>query len=424
MKDHIEDILSSKKMEIEKLKAPEDFESRIGNALRNRKKKRFNRRAIAVVLIAALLLTYNFDTIAYYGKKLLGYDEVTSESIRQLNEEGMGQEINKSCTFSDGTKVILDGIMFDDKELVAFYKIENKNKEIGAENVLLSLKGLAPIRYSARNGHGKAIDSNTQVWTMTFEPPVFFEKWMSFDIEHSINGKFENGSIDFTLNRSKAMKHTVKYNINKEIKIGDVNVDFKTITASRLSTVVEGKLEAANTSSTQSLKDREKEFSGLAVDFDLIANSKKLQPVSGTRSAVGENINITSTSDGLPTDVNSLEIKNIHLVDTRMIDKDVALTAQTKELKLADDLVIKNVYYEGENTCVTVESKGIPNIGLFIDGRQADSIGPVPSADNESYAGYIGKVFKFKGRGDNMKLSVKTLCYAQFCDQTINIPVD
>ncbi len=423
MGDRIEEFLYKEKIKLEELKAPEEFESSLRSALKTRKKKRFNLAAAVAVLIAVLVLTYSSDAIAYYGRKLLGYDEVVSGSIKQLNEEGMGQEINKSHTFSDGTEITLNGIMFDDKELVAFYKIENKNKDLGNESISLKLKGLAPMKYSMSNGQGKSIDEHTRVWTMTFEPPAFFEKWMSFDVEYPVNGKYENGSIRFTLNRSKAMKHIVKWNIDREIVIGDVKVAFDTITASRLSTVVEGSLETENDSLKQSLGG-EIGYQRLAVEFDLTANGKKLQLDSCSFSDSGNKIDFSSISDGLPADINLLEISNIHLVDWRMVDKNTDLTLQTHNLKLADDLVVKTVYHEGENTCVNIESKGRPVMGLFIDGKQADNIEPLYPADNKSSADTIDKVYKFKGRGENMTLSVKTIEYAEYSDESIKIPVE
>ena len=63
-------------------------------------------------------------------------------------------------------------------------------------------------------------------------------------------------------------------------------------------------------------------------------------------------------------------------------------------------------------------------MGLFIDGKQADSVVPAPEADDDSSPKGTDKVYKFKGRGDNMVLSIKTLDYAEYSDSSINIPLD
>lgn len=42
------------------------------------------------------------DTLAFYGKKLIGYESVMNGTLKELNQLGKGQIIGKSHTFSRG----------------------------------------------------------------------------------------------------------------------------------------------------------------------------------------------------------------------------------------------------------------------------------------------------------------------------------
>ena len=83
----------------------------------------------AVILLMVLISGLNYDVFAFYGKKILGYDQITSGSFKELNELGRGQEINKSYKFKNGTEVIVDGVMFDKNKLSIMYRIKGESKE-------------------------------------------------------------------------------------------------------------------------------------------------------------------------------------------------------------------------------------------------------------------------------------------------------
>ncbi len=114
----VEKMLNENKNDIDQIKVPKELEERLSSALNNHKptkaKRKYVKVRIAVAFIAVLLIGYNIDTLAFYGKQLIGYDQVMNGTLKELNELGKGQMIDKSHTFEDGVIITLDGIMIDE----------------------------------------------------------------------------------------------------------------------------------------------------------------------------------------------------------------------------------------------------------------------------------------------------------------------
>ena len=114
-----------KREQLQKLQVPEDFEARLRNKLNAAPKKK---KRIAPWLISAAILflgfaVINYPALAFYGKTLFGYEEIMSESIQKLNEEGYGQAINEQITLHDGTILTIEGIMADRNQLEMYYHV-------------------------------------------------------------------------------------------------------------------------------------------------------------------------------------------------------------------------------------------------------------------------------------------------------------
>ena len=72
-----------------------------------------------------IFVGYNYNGFAYYGKKIMGFDDLMSGTLAELNEEGMGQTIGKSVLLEDGTEFTVDGIMTDANQLILYYTLTN-----------------------------------------------------------------------------------------------------------------------------------------------------------------------------------------------------------------------------------------------------------------------------------------------------------
>src|SRR5690606_30138535 len=121
----IEKLLKSYKDELDKMETPEDMEIRLRKSLDGLPNKRRVRtlKRLAVFIVVLFLIGYNFDALAYYGRKFMGYENIMNGTLKELDELGEGQAINKSYEFKNGVKITLDGIMLDDNNLIAFYTI-------------------------------------------------------------------------------------------------------------------------------------------------------------------------------------------------------------------------------------------------------------------------------------------------------------
>ncbi|NLP44165.1 MAG: DUF4179 domain-containing protein, partial [Peptococcaceae bacterium] len=128
--EKVEELLEQEKQRIGNLAVPAEMEDRLKAALakvpqKNPQRKSNFKLKVAAAILVFFLFSYNLDTFAYYGKQLIGYEKVMNGTLQELNEMGKGQSINKSHTFPNGVKVILDGIMLDDNNLVLFYRIQD-----------------------------------------------------------------------------------------------------------------------------------------------------------------------------------------------------------------------------------------------------------------------------------------------------------
>lgn len=423
----VESALMHKKEELDSMKAPAEMEALLRQALKGRKRHVVYKPA-AAILIAALLITYSFDSLAYYGKKFTGYDQIAVGSLKQLNEEGRGQEINKSCTFSNGVEVIIDGIMFDENELVAFYKVHSSGK---LQDILnynlprLHVSGLKPGGYNFTGGQGKIADEQNMNFMDTMEPPAFYEKWMRMDVELIIDKRTEIRSIDFTLDRNQAMKRTTRMDLSAVASLGDYKISFDRLTASTMSTVLEGRIVPATDAGLKTFNAETTEASMEIpqLRFDIISDSGKVSQFYGGQSSSNNDISFSSTSDALPKDFKTLQIRDIRLETMKLVDKTVDAGPDTKDIKICYDLILKRVYQDGDEIFAVVSSSGIPVMGLFEGDKQLEQVNPEALDLEAKSENPVERVYMFKGTGDNLKLQIKYIRYSTFSPDTIDIPV-
>ena len=193
-----------------------EMEARLYQALENYQKRKRTGKIwfpkVAVLILTLFLLVSQIDTFAYYGKKLLGYDQVMTGTLKELNELGSGQTIGKSYTFKNGISVTLDGIMLDDNQMIVFYTIKDPQGAVDDFYLhhSMSLKGLFK-EYQMHNGQGNMNEEKTEMKNMfRFQTPLFFEKKLKLSFSLGEGAQREIGEIPFTLDWTKAMGHTIK----------------------------------------------------------------------------------------------------------------------------------------------------------------------------------------------------------------------
>ena len=173
----LEDLLNEEKNKLERLELPTNMEDRLRNTLDNipSKKKKSIRGRVAALIIVVLLLGYNMDTLAYYGRQLIGYESIMDGTLSELSQLGKGQIIDESYTFKNGVKVTLDGVMLDDNNIVVFYSINDHRGDIVNLNSLIpNIVGSFGNRYDG-GGQGIIDNSNKQInWIMSYDSPKFY----------------------------------------------------------------------------------------------------------------------------------------------------------------------------------------------------------------------------------------------------------
>lgn len=427
----IDEALNEEKMKLENIQVPDELEDRLRGALNKKINKKW-KGLLAAALILLVICFYSYDAIAYYGKKIIGYDSTMYGNLKELNEKGRGQEINKSYVFSDGTEIRLDGIIFDDNKLIAFIK-ESSSAGIDKISINYSINGLRFMKYFNLGGTGKGNEEWTEAnFIYEFEPPAIYEKWLSLDIIKISGGKAEEGKIKFTLDRNKAMGYTVKQNIGKTVKIEDLNIRFDKITITPIAAVVEGEITGGTSFKGDFLEGGNTDHP--LVDFDLIINDKIYN--CGTRNMSGSNdkIQFKNESITVPANINTLKISNIKFAVQRIVDKRVSIKPDTKDLKVdtdKGDIVIKNVRQDGKSTYITIKSdvefdlQNNPALAISADGKDiASSEQALDKEYIENGKKYKERTFKFDALSDEIELAIKVVYDIHSSSEVIEIPIN
>jgi cbb3-type cytochrome oxidase subunit 3 len=417
-------------MELDNIKVPDELEGRLRIAI-NKSSKKKGKGLIAAVLILFVICFYGYDAIAYYGKRILGYDKTMYGNIKELNEKGRGQEINKSFRFNDGTEIKLDGIIFDDNKLIAFIK-EYSISGFDKTTMNYSINGLRFMKYGNQSGAGNYNKERTEInWIFEFEPPAIYEKWLSLEITKIADGKVEEGKIKFTLDRNKAMGHTVKQDINKTVSIEDINIKFDKITISPIAAVVDGEITGGPSFNGDFLTNGNTDHP--LVDFDLIINGKAYNCGSRSMGGSNEKMQFKNESITVPSDVQTLKINNIKLATEVFVDKMVKIKSDSKDLKVdtqKGNIIIKKVRQDNKSTYITIKSdmdfniNDNPVLTIFSAGNEfASSKQVIDSRYSENGREYTERTFKFETLGDEMELGIKVVYEIKRSSEVIDIPV-
>ena len=428
----LETILQEKTEEWNTMEAPAEMEDRLRQALQENKRRMPSYKPIAAILAVVLLFTYSFDSLAYYGKKFTGYDGMTVGSLKKLNEEGKGQEINKSCTFSNGVTVTIDGFVFDDNHWVFYYKVHCESGNL-LEDVLkynlpqLHAYGISPEGYNLTGGQGTLMDEQHMSFVDTLEPPRFYEKWMKLEVQLKVENVFETQTIRFTLNRNQAMEKTATVDLKAEARLGDYKILFDKLSASAMSSVISGRIIALTDDALNAFRGEtaESAFVTPHLRFDMVSDNGEVSTFSGGQSASGSNISFHSSADALPKDFITLQLKNIRFETMKLVDKTIEVGVETTDLQMDDDLIIKKIIQENDaETCVILSSRGIPVVGLSTGDLQLDQLNAEALEYEPESEQPVDRVYRFQGTGSNLMLSVKFIRYSEYSADTVNIPID
>lgn len=432
----VEQMLAEKKLELDRLEIPPELETRLRSALENRIPKiraRNNWKVkLAAGCIALMLIGYNFDALAFYGMKLIGYDQVMNGDLKQLNELGRGQVIGKSYSFQNGVTFTLDGIMLDGNQLLAFYIVKDSNGHVDKVNIapFMTIRGLF-AEYSMQNAQGEMNKDRTEIkYIASFEAPLFFEKRLHLNFSLPEGGVSESGDIAFTLDRSKAMGYTLKKVLGQTVEVDETKIRFESIAASPTKTVVEGSIQNIVELAADQIKGER--FRPNKLEVKLIANGEAVPQQGGGMSTDMKGITFHQDYDSLPANLETLQIELVSFAADHDVERQIKLQKGMPDRSvsiLGQQITIKGLYESKGNTCVTVtteESVVLTRVYLMIDGQRA--------ALKETIAGQLEKkpdgtiirtrTLLFSGTGRDLQLNIQRMMYQKAYNRVLYIPLD
>lgn len=426
--NRVEEQLMNEKQRINSITAPEDFEKRLRNTLNKVpvRKKRFTSgwMIVAAALLFISIVSYNYNAFAFYGKKLLGFDEIIFGTLKDLNDKGMGQTIDKAVKLPDGTDFIIDGMMTDENQTILYYTLSNPNGvnvDIIDPLIFSEIKGFLT---DARAVSGTYItnDAQTEVKGIkTFEPISPFSKKLT--LHYSVDAEAVNTkSITFPYDPNKAMQTEIKQSIRKTIKVDKGKITFKSITATPTSTVIKGTMNVKNIDRT-SLG-----FYGI----ELLANGKSVE-ILGSGSVTSYNgSSFDIQYDLLPKELKSLKLVVKEFVGYQVLDKKISLLSINKNATLLDHdlhVWVKDIAYTSEGTEITIATEQ----DVMLDGVSITSKnGEIPlkttirQTEEKAADGTLMKVrtLLFDAKVTPESLNIKGMHYNKHYNQSIEIPVD
>ncbi|MFT8320751.1 MAG: DUF4179 domain-containing protein [Bacillus sp. (in: firmicutes)] len=353
--NNMEELLKEEKKHIDALESPPELEMRLRNALdkveNNSSSFPFGWKLAAIAMLLFMFVGYNFNAFAYYGKKIAGFDEITSGTLKKLNEAGMGQRIEKKVALENGTELTLNGMMADENRVIIYYTLSNQNGLNDNYSDYFSPTRLTGFltkssRYEA--GQGIINEDKTEFKGLAeFDSISPFSKKLTFYYwQYEKNGQAKEEKISFSYDPNKAMKTELKQSIKQKVAVDQGTITFDSIVASPTSTVIKGSLNVKN-------------FDRLNEDLmgiQLIANGKSIEIIgSSSRSSLkGKNFEIQF--DALPKKVQTLEVNVKQFVGYKKINETFPLKAgQEKAYKIdGKNLWFNNITNTSKGTEITV----------------------------------------------------------------------
>jgi hypothetical protein len=366
--NNIERVLEEEKKRMDPIESPLELEDRLRKALDNtRKPKRVPViwKTLAVAMILFIFVGYHFNAFAYYGKQILGFDDMITGTLKDLNNAGKGQKIEKSFMLGDETKLTINGIMTDANRMIVYYTVSNPNGVSGSETLSeifnpSKITGLF-TKSNFEGGMGRENEERTEFkGMMDFEPPSPFAKKLTLHYwKYYENGQMEQAKVTFPYEPNKAMQTEIKQSINKTVKVDKGTIHFDSIVASPTLSVIKGSLKVEN-------------FDRLDLalhGIELLANGKSVEiKGSGSRSSLkGRSFEIRF--DALPSNLESLELNVKEFIGYKKLNQTIALKDISDEsIDIAgEDLWIKTVSSTSngiEITFVTEETVLLDDVSI------------------------------------------------------------
>lgn len=247
--------LAKAKQQMESLTAPAELRERLEQALAKaappaRKPRRRKWTAAAAAVFLTLIIGNSYHAFAYYGKQLLGYDEISNSTLQQLNLAGRGQAVEREMVLNDGTTLTIEGLMSDANRLIIYYRLNNSAGVQDAAGALFTPRELTGFLTSSSLQSGTAMlneDGTELTGMLTFEPVSTFAKKLTLHFgQQTAQGQTQEEALTFPYYPDQAMATQFKQSIHQKVQVDQGVITFRSITATPTMTLIKGKLEVEN----------------------------------------------------------------------------------------------------------------------------------------------------------------------------------
>lgn len=315
-------LLAEEKDRLEKVKAPDELEGRLRTALEEmpeRKKKAAPKWVTAVVALLVLsVVGYNYNALAYYGKKLLGFDDIMTGTLAELNDAGLGQSIDATVMLKDGSHLQLEGMYSDKSQFVLYYTFTNSDGvDLNPPYSFWNITGVLTKSFAV-SGTWSLNDDETELKGMqTFDAVSPFAKKLTLHLLEEVGeGKAQKEhEVSFPFDPNVAMETEWKRSIKKTVHVDQGTIRFDTITATPSQTIITGKLKVDN-------YDR---FPGAFDGVQLFADGEPIENQGAGVSSSWNGSSFNLSFDALPEGVAELELVVKSFVGYTDVDATVPL---------------------------------------------------------------------------------------------------
>ncbi|SHN78841.1 DUF4179 domain-containing protein [Desulfitobacterium chlororespirans] len=437
---NVEELFEEGKAQMDRIQVPDELEMRLRNALEKAEPKPkplsfYQRHArqfkIALVLVLALLIGFNYNVIASYGKQLFGYDQVMDGTLRELNELGKGQLIGKSHTFSNGVSLTVDYVMLDENQLLLFYTVKAPAGDV--TNALSPFMSLQNLFGESRciSSQGRINEEESEVnYIASFEPPSLLARKLTLNFALNGQGVSTPAEITFSLDRNTAMGHTLKKELNQTIVVDQTELILQSIVASPTRTVIKGSAQNILSLAMDTLSGER--FRPTDINLRLIANGEAIEVKGRGLSTDMKGITFHTNFDALPASLQELKLELVSFSADQDVNQQYSLNREEKPqvLDMLGQQVEINKLEEthGETllTLTSEESVVLTKVYLLADGQEIALEETINDDYQKSLDGTIKhqRTLRFLGTGKDLQLDVRRMTYSKSYNKVIDIPLD
>lgn len=268
-------------------------------------------------------------------------------------------------------------------------------------------------------------DTRTEIkYTSTFEPPSKFDKDLVLNVISKINNQSEAGKISFTLDKSKAMGHSIKKSLHENIKADGVNLRFEFICASPTTTVIKGKVENIFELAADRIRGIKSSPSGL--DIKLIVDGKVLETQEAELGSNIDGVTFKYNFEPLPNNFKKLQIEFLGLTSEPIVNKNVMLKKdmQNENINVENENIeIRKIFEASGSTYVTLATESdviLTKVNMLMDGKEVELNKTIPENTNKS-SNINTRTLEFKGTGKNLELNIQRLLYRKAYNKVVDI---